>query len=175
MRFAAVLLFVMLTGPSFSFDRPVPRLSYAQLMEESDLVIVVHSLGTRDPVENDKIVPVEPMRDYLAPIFTKFEVLAVLKGKHTEKTLELCHYKIKPDAPGIGNGPQLVWFPQRIGDEISQNDKHGFWMQRVANDFVLFLKKDDQRRLTFVTGQFDAQPSIRQIHDPLPPSMRPDP
>ncbi len=100
-------------------------------------------------------------------------MLAVLKGKHTEKTLELCHYKYRPDAPGVGNGPELVWFPSREHDEISQNDEHGYWMQQVPTDFVLFLKKDERGQLTFVTGQFDAKPSVRQIHDPLPPSMRP--
>ncbi|WP_182866981.1 hypothetical protein [Stieleria mannarensis] len=175
MRAAALTLVVLLTGPNLTFARGVPSLSYAQLMEQSDLVVIVHSLGTRASNNDDKIVPVEPARDYLAPVFTKFKVLTVLKGQHGEKTLELCHYKYKPDSPGIGNGPLLVWFPTREDNEIRQSDKHGSWMMRVPNDFVLFLKRDSQERLTFVTGQFDAAPSVRQIHDPLPPSMRPDP
>lgn len=119
-----------LTGPSFSFDRPVTRLSYSQLMDSSELVVIVHSLGTRDGKESDKVVAVESGADYLVPVFTKFQVLAVLKGKHTEKTLELCHYKYRPDAPGVGNGPMLVWFPSREHDEISQNDEDGYWMHR---------------------------------------------
>lgn len=99
-------------------------------MDSSELVVIVHSLGTRDGKESDKVVAVESGADYLVPVFTKFQVLAVLKGKHTEKTLELCHYKYRPDAPGVGNGPMLVWFPSREHDEISQNDEDGYWMHR---------------------------------------------
>ncbi|KAA5538636.1 hypothetical protein FYK55_26865 [Roseiconus nitratireducens] len=175
MRIVFLTLFVMLAGPILAFGRGVPALSYAQLMEQSDLVVIVHSLGTRDPVRNDAIVPVEPARDYLTPIFTKFQVLAVLKGRHEGETLELCHYKYKPDSPGVGNGPLLVRFPKAEDNEIRQSDKHGSWMMRVPNDFVLFLKTDSEGRLTFVTGQFDAEPSVRQIHGPFPSSMRPGP
>ncbi len=70
MRFVVgLLLLVNLTGLSFSVDRPVPRLSYSQLMDSSELVVIVHSIGTRDRTESDKVVAVESGADYLVPVF----------------------------------------------------------------------------------------------------------
>ncbi len=179
MRIAFFVL-VLLIGPSIALSRGVPRLTYAQLMEESDLVVIVHSLGTRDATKDDKIIPFEDEGDLYTPIFTKFSILAVLKGQHEGETLELCHYKSKPKARSITglseavlNGPSLVWFTTRSDEKIRQFDRS--WMTQVSNDFVLFLKSDDQERLTFVTGQFDALASVRQIHDPLPQSVSPNP
>jgi len=175
MKTVPPIIAIFVTIASSAVARPVRYLTYAQLMEESDLVVIVHALETRSAKEGDPIVPVEPVRDYLTPIITKFEVLAVLKGKQDSKNLELCHYKYKPDAPGVLNGPLLAWFPTRDGDVIRHSNRHGVWMVHVPTDFMLFLKRDDEGRLTFMTGQIDAEASVRQVHDPFPFSMRPDP
>jgi len=44
---------------------------------------------------------------------------------------------------------------------------HGWVTGRIDNDFVLFLKRDDAERWTFVTGQYDAELSVRQITSPI--------
>jgi len=172
---AALVMAIFIAFESPALARKVLHPTYAQLMKESDLVVIVHALETRPAKDGDSIVPVDHGPDYLTPIITTFEVLAVMKGTQDSKTLELCHYKYKPDGPGVLNGPLLVWFPTRDDDVIQHRDRRGAWTITVPTEFVLFLRRDDEGRLTFVTGQFDAEPSVKQMHDPFPFSMHPRP
>lgn len=164
------ILFVaslVLTSVGHTFAGHMNAKTYAQLMEEADLVVIVHAIGWRPPNDGDNIVPLDREHPSLTPVFTKFNVLAVLKGDHGEATFEICHYKYRPfSARRLGKfSPNIAWFET----SDSRGVRGDGWMGRADNDFMLFLKRDAAGRWTFVTGQYDAELSVRQITNPIRP------
>jgi len=150
----------------YSFARPVDVKTYSELMREAELVLIVHATAWRPATDDDDIVPIESDLESLAPIFTKFNVLTVLKGEYDGDTFELCHYRYTPFSRRIGNGPLLAWFDTA---ENMGASGYGWVTGRIDNDFVLFLKRDEAERWTFITGQYDAELSVRQITSPIRP------
>lgn len=175
MRIATLSLSLLLCFATSAVARRVPSLTYQELMEESDLVVIVHAKNTRPPRKGEGIASLEYVStsmggrlkshpvdsaelDRFTAVFTEFQVLAVVKGQHDSDTLEICHYKFK-SSQQLQNGPSFVVFPS--GNSTIVRGKT--WSGVVANDFMLFLKYDTERRLTFLTGQYDPEYSVKQI------------
>ena len=105
--------------------RPVPVLTYAELFEQADCVLIVHPISTRDARQGDPLVetPREVGRTYLTPVVTRFKVLSVVKGEIASKEILVPHYRLDWDKAksngifGIGNGPSLVIFANPKKDD----------------------------------------------------------
>ncbi|EMI24858.1 hypothetical protein [Rhodopirellula europaea] len=181
MRHLALAIVVSTLLASAAFARLVPARTYEELLQESDLIVIVHARSTNAPNADDTVVPLEYLSvamgepDTVAPldptelarftaVITDFDVLGVVKGKLDAKRLKICHYRYKHGAEELGNGPSFVSFPTERYTEVSGDRRRG----GIANDFMLFLKYDSHRRLTFVTGQYDPEYSVKQISSPLP-------
>jgi hypothetical protein len=141
--------------------REIEDWPYDKLFKTADLVVIVQPLSVRDAAEKDKAVPPYG-RDYLVGIVTNFKVLHVVKGEYKETELELVHFKMKPGSH-IGNGPLLVSF--HTGSIAIRGNG---WSGGAANDYMLFLKSNKEKRLDFVSGQFDPELSVKQMTHPLP-------
>jgi hypothetical protein len=80
---------------------------------------------------------------------TSFDVLTVLKGERTTKTLVLHHFTLVK--PAADSGPDLVSFEPK--------DK---------KRFLMFLQKEADGRYVAVSGQTDPQDAIREIVERYP-------
>ncbi len=181
MRNLGLALAAIIGIASVAHGRLVPARTYKELLNASDLVLIVHATTTRQPGVDDTIVPLEevlvPMgapesvrpldaqeMNRFTALITEFDVLGTVKGTHDADKLTLCHYAYKAGAQELGNGPAFVSFPTDTSTKVRGER----WSGGVANDYILFLKYDSQKRLTFVTGQYDPEYSVKQITSPLP-------
>jgi hypothetical protein len=100
-------------------------------------IATVHNNGTKEDVMGKGVE-------------TSFEVLTVLKGERSTKTLVLHHFRLaKPEA--TINGPGLVSFEPK--------DK---------KRFLMFLQKEADGRYVAVSGQTDPQDAIMEIVERYP-------
>jgi len=137
--------------------RPVMRPSLDQLLEESELVLVVRPISVRNAHDSERIVPVSHGLEYLFPVFTTFKVVSVLKGDYADVEFELCHYRFKSFTRRPGNGPLLVDFFDPTKSERSE----------TQGEYILFMKRHESGLWTFMTDQYDPEPSVREL---LPPT-----
>lgn len=164
MRLAPLMCFAALSLPCVvGLARPVPLLSYDQLLQRADVVLIVRPVATRDAAEGDPIIGLEPSReDTLTPVVTSMRVLAVVKGACEEKSLLLPHYRMdwpKAKRNGIGaiaNGPNLVTFAATAASGEALNFLDVPW----DGDCLLFLVKRPGGGYDFVTGQIDPKFSV---------------
>jgi hypothetical protein len=103
-------------------------------------IVTVHSDGTKEPVMGSGVE-------------TTFQILTVLKGESTTKTLVLHHYKEVKKEGELGDygGPQLVSFEPK--------DK---------KRYLMYLQKEADGRYVAVSGQTDPVDAIKQISDNYP-------
>jgi hypothetical protein len=142
--------------------RQIQDWPYEKLFKRADLVIIVTPLAVRDAKEEDKATP-PGNGDYLTGVVTSFEVLQTVKGEYNEKELEIVHFRLK-EGVRIINGPMLVSFaPGRVNIEGK-----GWTMTVAQREYMLFLKKRENGRFEFVSGQFDPELSVKQMLTPLP-------
>jgi hypothetical protein len=139
--------------------RSIEDWPFDKLFKHAELVVIVRPLSVRDATAKDKAVP-PGNRDYLAGVVTTFKVLHVVKGAYKEEKFDLVHFKRKEGARLPANGPLLVSF-QTKGVKIGDS-----WYRH--SEYMLFLKADNDKRLAFVSGQFDPELSVKQLFDPLP-------
>jgi hypothetical protein len=181
MRNVGLVLAAIICIASVAYGRPVPARTYKELLDASDLVLIVQAATTRQPRADDAIVPLEEVlvlmgepesiraidgreMDRFTAVITEFDVLGIVKGTYDGDLLTICHYAYKADGQELGNGPAFVSFPT---DNLTKV-RGERWSGDVANDYLLFLKYDSRKRLTFVTGQYDPHYSVKQITSPLP-------
>ncbi len=141
--------------------RQIEDWPYDKLFKNAELVVIVKAASVRDATEKDRAVPPKGA-DYLTGVVTSFKVLQVVKGEYKEKELDLVHFKLK-EGIMIGNGPLLVSFNTK-----PINLKGDFWSARAETEYLIFLKADKEKRLEFVSGQFDPALSVKQMTVPLP-------
>ncbi|MEM6691934.1 MAG: hypothetical protein AAF664_21070 [Planctomycetota bacterium] len=164
---------------AFTADaRIIPSYTYQELFDEADLVLVVKAISSRVATENDEVVPIERIDggsrtngvrqdnirvqsdivEFCEAIITQFEVLAIVKGEvATDEPFHLCHYRYLPNRR-IGRGPLFVNFDSGDGAHSGENPK-----RRHRPTYILFLKRDDQQRWTFLTEQYNASLSVRKM------------
>jgi hypothetical protein len=146
---------------SQSHARQIEDWPYDKLFKHSELVVIVRPLSVRDATAKDKAVP-PGNRDYLVGVVTNFKILHVVKGTYKAENLDLVHFKLKEGAQ-ILNGPLLVSFHTK---RFTLMMKSGFAV--YDNNYMLFLKPGKDKRLEFVSGQFDPELSVKQLLGPLP-------
>lgn len=159
---AVALMFACATSNAFS--RRVNRLTYTELLERADVVLVVRPGLTRDAQPGDPLAEVEDKSDerFVLPVVTPVKVLAVVKGecKHTDFLFP--HFRAntgdKETGLGLQNGPCLVKFHE---PQIETDDEFP-----RGHDFIFFLKKSKDGAMTFVTGQCDAEFSVFRLGNP---------
>lgn len=166
MRTRTLLLALgFLLTQKLAYSRPVPVLSYDELLKQADVVLIVRPSKTRDAEPGDPIavMPLDRANRYLTPTVTSFKVLATVKGVFKSKKLLLPHYRLdwekakKNGVAGISNGPSLVTFVD------SENDEDYFDDVPSNRDYLLFLKRTADGSYDFVTGQFDPVFSVLGI------------
>ncbi len=162
----AIAAFIVAVIPTQAIGRTIDLKTYEQLLAESDVVVIVHALSTRNTKPGDDVVPLAREDDSLEPVFTRFRTLALLKGD-AAKEFDLCHYRYNESkrVSVVTNGPMLVEFPTHA----NQGELWKEWMGPGNNDYILFLVRDDSDRLTFVSGQFDPELSTRKLTSPPGP------
>jgi hypothetical protein len=133
-----IFLVIILLAPTFSEARLSPSLTYEQLRNKSDLVVIA------TPVENSKITTehfeLPDIKVKVVGVETKMRVATTLKGVST-KEITLHHYGLPdPKAPQI-NGPQLAFF-----NATDVNQRHSL---------LLFLIKEKDGRYAPAGGQTD--------------------
>jgi hypothetical protein len=139
--YLAMNLFVAALG----IGRPIEIWTYKQLFSQADVVIIANSLGTVDAPKSAK-----EKRKGLIGVNSTLKILYVIKGKPRGKKLILFHYRRDPNSQIKGNGALLVEFKSKT------ESKEG-------PDYLLFLKKRPDRRYECVTGQIDANLSVKLL------------
>lgn len=163
-RLPIAIVLIFACAMSNAVLRRVNRLTYSELLEQSDVVIVVRPGLTRGAIDGDPIAEVEDKSDlrFLVPVVTPVKVLAVMKGQCKDADFLFPHFRAntgdKETGLGIMNGPCLVDFHEPLADTDDGYPR--------GDDFIFFLKKNKNGTLTFVTGQFDAMYSVFQFGKP---------
>ena len=133
--FALALLLVV---PIVAFGRIRQGWTYAQLQEQSDLVIIAKpalSVSLEEKVSLPNISPATPV----VGIKTKLEIRVVLKGDRSIKNVLLHHYALQDPADGQTHGaPQLISFDVKS-----------------PTCYLMFLKHEANGSYVPVTGQTD--------------------
>lgn len=146
-------------APSTSAGRPVKQWPYNELFKEADVILILSPQSVRDAVDKDGAIPPQ---EYLTGVVTTLKVLHVIKGEYKEQTIDLVHFRYK-EGRAVINGPGLVSF--QIGPQTISGKS---WSGGYQPDYMVFLKKGKNGRYEFVTGSFDSDGSVKQVHWPLP-------
>jgi hypothetical protein len=153
-RIAAIVIVYLVAACSECHARQIENWPYEKLFKTAEVVVIGKPVSVRDATEKDKAAPPHG-EQYLVGVVTKFEILHVVKGKHDGKELELVHFRLKQKEALILNGPLLVSF-------------HTKPVRGTENEYMLFLKAGKDERLEWVSGQFNAAYSVKQMTSPLP-------
>ena len=143
--------------------RAVSPLSYRELVNRSDLVVVA-TPATKTADTSEQYTPSIRATDgkgrnleiKWTGVETRFAVAAVLKGDPGTKELVLHHYRqLSPSSGGMANGPMLVWF-----DPGTDSGLHSC--------YLLFLVREPDGRYAPTDGQTD--PGMKAISK-IPPDL----
>jgi hypothetical protein len=110
-----------------------PWLTYQEMFDKSDLVVIATVQRTKDTAEKSKLLDTVDV----IGVETEFNTELILKGSKDVRVFVLHHYR-EPDEGSTANGPSLLF----IGPE-----KHP--------PFLLFLTKEKDGRYAPVAGQTD--------------------
>ena len=150
LRTLCFALTVTLALSDLQADQPIKEWTLKELQNESDLIVVVRPVSWRIPDDPKMVVPISWNHESLLAIITTFDVETIFKGDHQGRTLELCHYKHRSFYPHLGPNIGLATFTDNLDDKV-----------QMADQYLLYLKRDQLGRLTFVSGQDDPRRSIR--------------
>lgn len=150
---------IMLCSISPSQSRLAVVLSYQELIDRSDLVVIATPMAKTADTEERAFLPNIVRQDNNGKqievesigVETAFKIAAVLKGDAAVKQFILHHYR-EANPPDIQlNGPSLVFF-----DPSDLSTRHSY---------LLFLVREADGRFAPTGGQTD--PGFKAI-DPLP-------
>jgi hypothetical protein len=117
--------------------RPVQLLSYQELLDKSDLIVVAKPLSTQEAPE--QVVAPDFWPGPVVVLSTEFDVSIVVKGDKSLKRIVLRHYRFaRPEDEDPIDGPWLVSFDPA-----------------EKKSYVLFLKKEEDGRFSPINGQVD--------------------
>ena len=132
-------------------------LPYAAQTDQATLVVIATPTAVN---ETSELVPLPDIvtvhkdgtkTDIMARgVETQFEILTVLKGEHTTKTIVLHHFKEAKPQVGM-NDPMLVAFKPEY-----------------KKRYLMFLQKEADGRYVAVCGQTDPAYSIKELVDNFP-------
>ena len=168
----AVLIFCSAFFASSTFARQVEEWHYERLFKDSDLVVIAHvqGWGVTKKEWNEKLFD----KRRFEGVMTIFRANFVLKGD-PPLCIWLNHFRYKEGAVRYNDGPRLVAFlkePLKI--EIEQNVKNRGKLHQQSQglrkisqpEYLLFLKKHKDGEYEPVSGQLDADFSVRALFPP---------
>jgi hypothetical protein len=127
-------LVVTLSGAGMVMARFAgPALTYQQMFDKADLVVIAIAYKTKDTNERNKLLDTVDV----IGVETEFNTELTLKGPKDVRIFLLHHYR-EPDDQFTSDGPALVYIPP---------EKHP--------TFLLFLVKEKDGRYAPLTGQTD--------------------
>jgi len=167
----AFALFCMLVVSEVS-ARKIEDWPYERLFKESDLVVIAHvqGWGVTKKEWNEKLFD----KRRFEGVMTIFGANFVLKGD-PPLCIWLNHFRYKEGAVRYNDGPRLVAFlkePLKI--EVKQNVKNRGKLHQQSQglrkisqpEYLLFLKKHKDGEYEPVSGQLDADFSVRALFPP---------
>jgi len=158
-------------SPASISARLTPLWPYQRLFAEADLIVIAEarfSEKTADPWPRSG-----PLELKYVGVNTTFEVLHVLKGKKGLSKIRFLHFNlaeaVRKSAPGeiivTSPGASLVDFR---GREVTIR---GTRLTMPSPQYLLFLRKLPDGRYEPLSGQYDAQLSVRELFKPLPKKL----
>jgi hypothetical protein len=127
--------------------RLLPALTYQDLFEKSDFVVIANPTAqTQDTSENSILRGTE---EKIIGVETKFETQAVLKGAKQPRFV-LHHYRLVPSNVALVDGPAFISF----------DPKH------AASAYILFLVREKDGRFAPTAGQMDLDLSVQEMRSP---------
>lgn len=168
----AVLIFCSAFFASSTFARQVEEWHYERLFKESDLVVIAHvqGWGVTKKEWNEKFFE----KTRFEGVKTAFGANFALKGD-PPLCIWLDHFRYKNDAVRYNDGPGLVDFlKEPLQIEVKQNLRNkGKLHQQIQGlrqisqpEYLLFLKKRKDGGYEPVSGQLDADFSLRVLFHP---------
>jgi hypothetical protein len=127
--------------------RPARHWSEAELWDQADVVVIAKAHSTKDV---NRVPADPPPPETWVAVATTFEIQAVLKGKPSDKSLEVRHHRYlgKDAEVAVVDGPSFVEFTA---------GKHQYLM------FLKAEKVDGAVVYEPLTGQFDPDRSFRRV------------
>jgi hypothetical protein len=161
-RFVLAIIAVAIlvcAAPNPSEARLMTVLSYSQVLDESDLVVIATPKSKTTDMKEQAYLPNIFRQDEKGNqsevkaigVETIFEVAAVLKGDQAIKLFTLHHYREVQTAAGELNGPLLVFFDPSDTSQL--------------NSYLLFLVREPDGRYAPTGGQTDpGYKAINRLH-----------
>ncbi len=153
-----LLLMFFLSGP-LAARLLVGGLSFQEMFDKADIVVVATAIKTRDTTERKKLIEIdvihtiapEQLQDEVTGVETEFQTRLMLKGAKDLNKFLLHHYKYTIEREEMDT-PQFIQIPSK---------RHG--------TFLMFLIREKDGRYAPVTGQFDpALLSVFEIKEATP-------
>jgi hypothetical protein len=129
--------------------RVVRPLSYQELLEASDLVVIATPIANNDTKEDIDLPGFDGQR--VIGIETRFAVSAVLKGDKTLKDLVVHNYRPVPGGIMVPNGPSFVHFGVSEKPSVPRRT------------YILFLHREADGRYATVVGQTDPGLGVMEL------------
>src|SRR5204862_106656 len=143
--------------------RVVAPWPFDRLFKESDVIVIA---AAQESADTDAQPTYRDWAPYLVGQRTTFKIDCVLKGTPADGSLAVNHFRFK-DGASPPNGPTLVSFRTKPlvirGDGTTTAD-----MTVGTPRYLLFLKRNDDGSFEPISGQTDAQLSVKEIYPPLP-------
>lgn len=140
--------------------------SYDRLFDEADLIVIASAHKTDD---SDDVSPGGPWKKHLVGQRTTFSVIKTLKGRHEHNTMTVLHFRLKKGV-AINDGPLLVSFRTK-GVTIQGSGAVKYQAALSKPQYLLFLKRNMRDVVVPVSGQINAESSVKEIYQPLPAVM----
>ncbi len=156
-----IVAFVVVVNADSADARHVELWSYDKLSKRADVVVVATTISTEDwdgaAEEEPQLGGVE-----FAPQLTAFEIKGVLKGKVTDGTLDLVHYRATHVGTKLQSGVRVLHAHAYTADfqSASKPTKSGSTRDDGPPHYLLFLKLRRDGKFEPVSGQVDSACSV---------------
>jgi hypothetical protein len=137
-----LILIVLLVGSVTALARPIEPLTYQQLHDRADLILILKVQGI---TETDAKTNEYPDPDFYQGYLARCEVLSVLKGSLARTNVAIPFFQNPKGIPGF-NGAIVAPFTLR--DNLV---------------YLAYLKRRPSGDLVPVTGEYDAGRSIKMM------------
>lgn len=146
-----LLLLAIMSFCSMASARITPYFSYEDLMEKSDLVVVMEHISTAPTANTDE----QGGRGQL----TTAKVLLVLKGKIDSKDLSIEHFYY----PILPSSPNPIVFPSpQASRSMMQSARSAIFIE-PTRQYLAFMKLQKNGTYTSVTPHFDSSLSFLPV------------
>jgi hypothetical protein len=148
---------------------PYTPIDYEKLNSNSELIVIatpVKSTPSNEHIRNDMKI------ENIFSTITTFHVITVLKGKHTESSLQLLHFNYKNN-PG-NSGVNMSHFASFYSQGGISFPKDSVGLPKKPQTYLLFLNSGSKYFLPTL-GQFDSENSCISVkNDPFykPPKYK---